>query len=131
MRENSIPCSPSHGPPRARPRNSTTSRKTRTKPATSPPNRPELLAKTPRTLNGHLIATKDLGLLPESTMHEFSRKHGITPGDFARSAHFAPAALIPVHHRRHSAGLPAAAADNPQVLAVQLRALVVHACRID
>jgi len=87
---------------------------------------PGILAKFRAALDEHLVTTMDLGLLPESTMHEHSRQHGITPGDFARSPHFAPAALVPFTTAATADACLPLRMDDPQVLAVQLRALVVH-----
>ncbi len=87
---------------------------------------PELLKKFRAALDQQLVATKDLGLLPESTMHQLARKHGLTPGDFARSSHFDPAALIPFTTAATANDCLPLQRDNPQVLAAQLRALVVH-----
>ncbi len=87
---------------------------------------PQILAKLRAALDQHLIATKDLGLLPEATMHELSRKHGLSPGDFARSAHFDPAALVPFTTAASANDCLPLQLENPQALAAQLRALVVH-----
>lgn len=90
-------------------------------------SQPARLEKLRHALNQHLISSKDLGLLPESTMHAMSRQYQMTPGDFARSKHFSPASLVAL---ATSAGvddcLPLRLED-PQALAVQLRALAVHA----
>lgn len=88
--------------------------------------KPDILTKFREALDQHLIATKDLGLLPEATMHEFSRKHGMSPGDFARSAHFAPASLVPFTTAASADDCLPLQLENPQALAAQLRALVVH-----
>jgi arylsulfatase A-like enzyme len=90
-------------------------------------DRPELSGNLRVALNQHLIASKDLGLLPESTMHALSRQHNLTPGDFARSAHFDPAALVPPATAATPADCLPLRRDDTQILAAQLRALVVHA----
>jgi len=88
--------------------------------------KPELLKNFRTALSQHLVATKDLGLLPEFTMHEHSRKHSLTPGDFARSSHFDPADLIPFTTAASANDCLPLQPEKPQVLAAQLRALVVH-----
>lgn len=88
--------------------------------------RADMLEKFRDSLNQHLVATKDLGLLPESTMHEFSRKHRLAPGDFARSKHFDASSLVPLTTATKADDCLPLRRDNPQLLASQLRALVVH-----
>jgi uncharacterized sulfatase len=82
-------------------------------------SQPGLLEKFRATLRQHLIDTRDLGLLPESTMHAMAAKHGLAPGAFARSPHFDPAALIPPIPADDWLPLDV---DDPQVLAARLRA---------
>ena len=89
--------------------------------------RPELVEGFRKALARHLADTCDLGLLPESIMHELALQHGRSPGDFARSPQFHADALIPPATAASPEGILPLRTGDPAVLAVQLRALVVHA----